>query len=86
MPVVEIPVAERQLAARMVAIQTWLYKKKCEPLSFKTRTGPLGTTILAVEFNKLFLAEAFRPVFDPDPGGTGRAAHRPDRPERGAGG
>ena len=78
MRVVEICVAERQLAVRMVAIHTWFYKKKCEPLSLKTRTGQSGTIILAVELDKLSLAEAFQRVFDPDPGGTRRAAHRPD--------
>ena len=72
MPVVEICVAERQLAVRMLAIHTWFYKKKCEPLSLKTRTGQ------SVELDKLSLAEAFQRVFDPDPGGTRPAAHRPD--------
>jgi hypothetical protein len=68
MPVVEIPVAERQLAARMVAIHTWFYKKKCEPVRLETRMGVPGKTIVAIEFEKPSLAEAFRRVFDPDAG------------------
>jgi hypothetical protein len=64
MPVVEIPVTERKLAARLVAMHTWLHKKKCDPLRFETQADPAGITLVRVEFDRGGLAESFRRTFD----------------------
>jgi hypothetical protein len=64
MSVVEIPVAERKLAARLVAMQTWLHKKKCDPLRFETQNKATGVIVVRVEFDRGGLAESFRRAFD----------------------
>jgi hypothetical protein len=65
MPVVEIPVAEGKLAARLIAMQTWLHKKKCAPLRFETQHEATGVIVVRVEFDRGGVAESFRRAFDP---------------------
>ena len=65
MPIVEIPVNERKLAARMVGMQTWLHKKKCDQLVFATRVDGAGTVMVRVELEREELAESFRRTFNP---------------------
>lgn len=67
MPIIEIPVTERKLAARMVAMHTWLHKKKCDPLSFETRADGTGFILVRVELERDGLAESFRRTFNPVP-------------------
>ena len=64
MPIVEIPVAEHKIAARRAAIETWLSKKKCDPLKFETQSGQVGIVRVVIEFQSASLAEAFRRTFD----------------------
>ena len=64
MPIVEIPVAERKLAARRAAIETWLSKKRCDSLKFETQSDEMGIARVIVEFHTVSLAEAFRRTFD----------------------
>jgi hypothetical protein len=65
MPVVEIPIAERKLAARVVAMHTWLHKKKCDPLRFEIQNKAAGVILVRIEFDRSGLAESFRRAFDP---------------------
>ena len=69
MTIVEIPVNERKVAARLVAMRTWLYKKKCDPVRLETGPEQSGIVLIRAEFQAEHLAEAFRRTFDP------RAAH-----------
>jgi hypothetical protein len=66
MPVVEIPVAEGKLAARLIAMHTWLDKKKCAPVRFETQNKATGDIVVRVEFDRGSLAESFRRAFDPE--------------------
>jgi hypothetical protein len=59
-----IPVPECKLRARISAMQTWFYKKKCDPM-IETRSCSPGIMLLVVEFQRAHLAEAFRRTFDP---------------------
>lgn len=65
MPVVEIPVAEGKLAARLVAMHIWLHKKKCDPLRLETQNKAAGVILVRIEFSRGGLAESFRRTFDP---------------------
>ena len=65
MSAVEIAVPEHKLAARLVAIETWLYKKKCKPVRFETTLEQSGIVSICVEFDADSLVEAFRRAFDP---------------------
>ena len=59
MAVIEIAVTEHKLAARLVAIRTWLYKKKCDPIRLETGPEESGIVLVRVEFQADHLAEAF---------------------------
>ena len=63
MSAVEIAVPEHKLAARLVAIETWLYKKKCKPVRFETTPEQSGIVLIRVEFDADSLVEAFRRAF-----------------------
>jgi hypothetical protein len=65
MPIVEVPVTERKLAARMVAMHTWLHKKKCDQLVFETRADGTGTVLVRIELEREGLAESFLRTFNP---------------------
>jgi hypothetical protein len=65
MALIEIAVVEHKLAARLVAIRTWLYKKKCDPIRLETGPEESGIVLVRVEFQADHLAEAFRRTFDP---------------------
>ena len=65
MAIVEIPVTQCKLAARLVAMQTWLYKKKCEPIGLQAGPEQSGIVLVRVEFQADHLADAFRRTFDP---------------------
>jgi hypothetical protein len=65
MSAVEIAVPEHKLAARLVAIETWLYKKKCKPVRFETTPEQSGVVLIRVEFDADRMVEAFRRAFDP---------------------
>lgn len=69
MAIVEIPVNERKVAARLVATRTWLHKKNCDPVRLQTGPEQFGIVLIRAEFPAKHLAEAFRRIFDP------RAAH-----------
>lgn len=64
MSAVEIAIPERKVAARLVAIETWLYKKKCKPIRFEITPEQSGIVSIRVEFDSNSLVEAFRRAFD----------------------
>ena len=72
MSAVEITVPEHKLAARLVAIETWLYKKKCKPVRFETTPKQFGIVSICVEFGADSMATAFRRAFDPSAAGSQR--------------
>ena len=65
MSAVEIAIPERKVAARLVAIETWLYKKNCKPLKFETAPHESGIVLIRVELDADSLVAAFRQAFDP---------------------
>lgn len=68
MSVVEIPVSERKLAARLVLMRTWLYKRRCSPVRFETQPEEGGIVLVSVRFDTLAMAEEFRRRFVPGAG------------------
>ena len=68
MPVVEVPVSERKLAARLVLMRTWLYKRRCSPVRFETQPEQGGVVRVSVNFDTPAMAEEFRRRFVPGGG------------------